>query len=102
LPPKVLTAIAETSAQRVYVCNLRAELAETKGYDVSDHVDAVVRHGVVPDVVLYQRDGLPGGRDLEGRVECAVAADLSRPNGLAHDDAKLAAVLEMLARARRG
>jgi hypothetical protein len=71
------------------VCNLRAELAETRGYDVADHVAALAAHGIPVDVVLHQAAGLAVG-DL---TTPAVAADLARPNGLAHDPAKLADAL---------
>ncbi|HEX3946731.1 MAG TPA: uridine diphosphate-N-acetylglucosamine-binding protein YvcK, partial [Acidimicrobiales bacterium] len=46
-------ALAASSAQRVYVCNLRPELPETAGYDVGDHLAALREHGVEVDVVLW-------------------------------------------------
>jgi uncharacterized cofD-like protein len=91
----VRDALAKAPGRRVYVCNLRAELAETRGYDVADHVAALRRHGVEPDVVLVQRDGaLPRGdvRDVE-----VVEAALARPSGLAHDPVLLGAALAALA-----
>jgi uncharacterized cofD-like protein len=92
----VRDALARARGRRVYVCNLRAELAETRGYDVADHVAALRRHGVEPDVVLVQRGGaLPRGdvRDVE-----VVEADLARPHGRAHDPGLLGAALADLAR----
>jgi uncharacterized cofD-like protein len=89
LPEAIAGALTETTAQRVYVCNLRAELAETREYDVADHVAALAAHGITVDVVVHQEDGL-----ARGALEIpAVAADLARPNGLAHDPDKLAAAL---------
>jgi uncharacterized cofD-like protein len=85
----VRDALARSPARRVYVCNLRAELAETRGYDVAAHVATLRRHGIEPDVVLTQRGGLPLG---DVRVE-VVEADLARPNGLAHDPALLGRAL---------
>jgi uncharacterized cofD-like protein len=88
----VREAVAEGRGQRVYVCNLRAEASETRGYDVAAHVDALARHGVEPDVVVVQSGSLPLG-DLGVRV---VEADVARPHGLAHDSEKLAAALSSL------
>lgn len=83
-------AVATTSAQRVYVCNLRAEAAETRGYDVARHVAALRAHGVAPDVVLVQSEGQLTLGDVEADV---VMADVARPHGMAHDSAKLATAL---------
>ena len=79
-----------TTAKRVYVCNLRAEAAETRGYDVAGHVAALRDHGIEPDVVLVQADG-----QLEiGEVQAdVVLADVARPHGMAHDSTKLATAL---------
>jgi uncharacterized cofD-like protein len=89
----VLRALADTRGRRVYVSNLRAEAGETRGYDVAAHVAALRRHGIEPDVVVTQAAGLPVG---EVRAE-VVEADVAKPNGLAHDDTKLALVLAELA-----
>jgi uncharacterized cofD-like protein len=90
----VRDAIAASRGQRVYVCNLRPEPAETLGYDVAAHVEALVRHGVTPDVVVVQPGAYrPRPRTLEARV---VEVDVARPHGLAHDSAKLGEVLSAL------
>jgi uncharacterized cofD-like protein len=87
-------ALKRSSGRRVYVCNVRAELGETRGYDVAAHVGALRRHGIEPDVVLAQRGALPRG-DIDLDVE-VVETDLVRPNGLAHDPALLGAALARL------
>jgi len=92
----VRRAVAEGRGQRVYVCNLRAEACETRGYDVAAHVAALARHGIEPDVAVVQPGSLPLG-DLGAGVE-VVEADVARPHGLAHDSEKLAATLSALAR----
>jgi uncharacterized cofD-like protein len=89
----VREAIKQATGPLVYVCNVRAQAEETRGYDVAAHVSALRRHGVEPDVVLVQRDALPLGEPHAEIVE----ADVVRPHGLAHDPAKLAAVLRALA-----
>ena len=86
----VRDALKRSSGRRVYVCNVRAELGETRGYDVAAHVAALRRHDVEPDIVLAQRGALPRGE--VGDVE-VVEADLVRPNGLAHDPVLLGAAL---------
>jgi uncharacterized cofD-like protein len=83
----VRDALKRTSARRVYVCNVRAERGEARGYDVAAHVAALHRHDIHPDVVLAQRGAL-----AVGSLRCGaelVEADLVRPNGLAHDPALL-------------
>jgi uncharacterized cofD-like protein len=94
---EVRRSIADSRGCVVYVCNLRAEGTETFGYDVADHVAALQRHGIAPEVVVTQAGGLPLGRlrELGTGVEL-VRADVVRPPGVAHDGAKLAAVLAEL------
>ena len=85
--PGIADALAATSGQRVYVCNLRPELPETAGYDVGDHVAALKEHGVDVDVVLWDPSaGVSAGR-VDGSV---VGTALTGPNGLVHDPARLA------------
>ena len=51
----VRDAIKRSPGPAVYVCNVRAEAGETRGYDVAAHVAALRRHGVEPDVVVAQQ-----------------------------------------------
>jgi uncharacterized cofD-like protein len=84
--PGVTQALSGTRAKKIYVANLREQVPETEGYTLEDHVDALCRHGVVPDVVLVddgsafaaQRCSLPVHR-----------AKLAGTNGLVHDVQKL-------------
>jgi len=85
-------AVKQAPGRRVYVCNVRAEAGETRGYDVAAHVDALRRHGIEPDVVLAQRGALTRG-DVGAEV---VEADVVRPHGLAHDAARLGDALRAL------
>lgn len=82
-------AIRASGAQLVYACNLRPQDPETTGYDVAAHVEALGRHGLHADVVLYDPDTLGAA----GPVEAAVAAPLARQSGLAHDPALFGAAL---------
>jgi uncharacterized cofD-like protein len=92
-------AIAASGGQRIYVCNLRADGVETRGYDVERHVAALRTHGVEPDVVLVHRVGTGTGVAIEGGGGARlVTADLARPQGVVHDPAKLGASLAALVR----
>ena len=87
--PALRDALAAAAGQKVYVCNLGAQHPETAGYDVAAHVDALQLHGVGVDVVLYHPGALPLGQlDVRG-----VGRSVARPDGLAHDPAKLALAL---------
>jgi uncharacterized cofD-like protein len=90
--PAIAEAIRQSPGRRVYVANLRPQAAETAGYDVAAHVAALAVHGVVVDHVLADPAAIPlGAIDVE-----VVEARLARPNGRAHDPARLAAALGRL------
>ncbi|MHB8456928.1 MAG: gluconeogenesis factor YvcK family protein, partial [Acidimicrobiales bacterium] len=92
--PALGRAICESSAQRVYVANLREQRPETAGFDVADHVTALLDHGIELDVVLVDGRALKIGDMPEGiAVE---VADLAGPGLLAHDPALLARALSAL------
>ncbi|MDQ3643264.1 MAG: YvcK family protein, partial [Actinomycetota bacterium] len=44
--PALRAALADSSARKVYVCNLRHQVPETEGYDVAAHVEALSAHGL--------------------------------------------------------
>ena len=50
--PGITQALGNSSAQVIYVANLRPQEPETSAFTLQDHVDALERHGVHPDVVL--------------------------------------------------
>jgi uncharacterized cofD-like protein len=84
--PGITQALAGTRAKRIYVANLHAEIPETEGYRLQDHVDALQRHGVYVDLVLVDERS-PYVDDPCG-VEVRVR-DLSDRRGLVHDVQKL-------------
>jgi uncharacterized cofD-like protein len=90
--PMLRAAIEASAARVVYVANLRTSI-ETRGYDVAAHTEAVIAHGVTPDVVLYDPSTIEVGTlPIEG-----VAATLSRDEpALGHDVAALARALAAL------
>ncbi|MGA2124422.1 MAG: gluconeogenesis factor YvcK family protein, partial [Acidimicrobiales bacterium] len=79
--PGITQALAGTRAKKFYVANLRAEIPETEGFTLQDHLDALVRHGVEVDLVLVDERS-PFAHD-DATVE-TVVADLAGGNGLVH------------------
>ena len=89
----IAEAVAASSAQVVYVCNLRPQVPETEGYDVAAHVAALTRHDVGVDLVLC--DTNPGMGI--GATDAAVHdVPLTGENTLVHHPAKLADALSGL------
>ena len=57
-PEPIATALRSAGGRRIYVCNLCEQVPETQGYDVGDHVHALVEHGVPVDAVLVDTVGV--------------------------------------------
>lgn len=92
--PGIAEALAGSGAPVVYLCNLHPQVHETDGYGVAEHVEALSRHGVVPDVVLYDPDQIGGAEGVVG----AAPVQLARSGGLAHDPELLADALGPIVR----
>jgi uncharacterized cofD-like protein len=89
--PGITQALAGSRAKRIYVANLHAQTPETEGFRLQDHVDALLRHGVNPDLVLVDE------RSSYASDSCTVATrvrDLSDRRGLVHDVQKLAKAVQ--------
>jgi uncharacterized cofD-like protein len=84
--PGVNKALSGTTAKKLYVANLHEQLPETEGYSLEDHIEALVRHGVVPDVVLVDQFSEFASQRCSLPVHIA---NLSGRNGLVHDVQKL-------------
>lgn len=119
----VADAVRRSRARKVYVCNLMTKPGETAGYDVADHVQAVVLalggdaldrvlvSSTVPDpdavaryAAMGQRPVAPEGATRAREVTAAeiVACDLGdRALLVRHDGAKLAREVERLLEPRR-
>jgi uncharacterized cofD-like protein len=87
--PAVREAVNASTAPVVYVCNLRAG-PETDGYDVAAHAEAVIAHGVSPDVVLYDPSAIEVGLLPVPGLAAELAA---RPGTGTHDPVRLARAL---------
>ena len=87
--PGIAEGLRRSRAPVVYVANLRPQPAETEGYDVADHVLAVMSHGVPVDTVVADSRAIALGPVPRPVVD----RPLAKENGLAHDPARLATVL---------
>ena len=73
LIPAIRDAVAAAPGMRIYACNVAMQPGETEGYDLADHVEALVAH-TQPDLVdlVLANDRFGGGgtgrrRDLAAR-----------------------------------
>lgn len=90
--PGVRRAIAAADGLVVYVANLGPEPGETDGYSLADHVEAVRRHGVEPDVVLAD-----GSLDVDPAIAgLVVSRPLSDSEGVIHSAELVAAAVSEL------
>ncbi|HTT86131.1 MAG TPA: 2-phospho-L-lactate transferase CofD family protein, partial [Acidimicrobiales bacterium] len=87
--PGIAEGIRCAAAPTVYVANLRPQPAETEGYDVADHVAAVMSHGVPVDTVVADSTAIALGPVRRPVIDRPLASE----NGRAHDPARLATVL---------
>jgi uncharacterized cofD-like protein len=113
LVPGVREALVESSAPRIYVCNVMTQPGETDGYTAVEHVQALLRHteDKLIDFVLvntrkpsadvlarYRRQGAefvePAERDLSRLGVIPIEMDLvAEGSWVRHDPLKLARAL---------
>ncbi len=91
VPRDLCDALSFSDAKIVYVCNLRQQIPETSGYTVGNHVEALIAHGITPDVVIADTREIDLGEVPEGVILRTCA--LSGENGAVHDVNLLAAEL---------
>jgi uncharacterized cofD-like protein len=91
--PGIREALQRTSAQRVYVANLRDQERETTGMTLRDHVNSLRDHGICFDVALVSKDREMDDGDVDFPL---VESDVTGVNSRVHDAAKLAACLRGL------
>jgi uncharacterized cofD-like protein len=119
----MIEALAQSSATRIYVCNVANMRGETCDLDAADHVAALVDHGLsgcIDLVLVHEAAGVatPGGvcddasngvepvaagpdviERIRGMVPEVVLASLADPvNPVRHDEARLAAALTEVVR----
>ncbi len=76
LVPGMREALAETSAMRVFVCNVATQLGETEGYGVSAHLTALARHGLSHLVDAVMVNSNTHARQLPSDPAAPVTVDL--------------------------
>lgn len=91
-------AVAATPGRVVQVANLHPQVPETEGLDGTDHLTAVLDHGVRVDTLLYQGNGTLEVDEaaVRSRGVEPVAADLASDQGTGHEPARLANALRAL------
>lgn len=109
LIPRIRDAVAAAPAVRMYVCNVATQAGETAGYDLADHVEALLAHtspGLV-DLVLandrFDANVPPGWHAESVRLRWPPAIDppprlvtddvVEAGNAHHHDPARLAAAV---------
>jgi uncharacterized cofD-like protein len=112
LLPEIRRAVAASAALRVFVCNVATQPGETTGFDLADHVEALVAHAGIGIV-----DTVLGNNQFEAKVPAGYGNEAVRlrwppsivppprlaledvidpANGHHHDPARLAAALMSL------
>lgn len=95
LMPDIRSALAETTAQRVFVANVANEKGDARGFGLREHVEALTDHGLTVDVVLAN-DATVAAQLETSALPPIVTADVAADDGWSHDTAKLGAVLGRL------
>ena len=85
--PGITQALAGTKGRKIYVANLHPETPETAGFTLQDHVDALLRHAIVPDAVLVDVASVFAGQPCSLPL---IVSDVAGRNGMVHDVQKLA------------
>jgi uncharacterized cofD-like protein len=109
LLPEIRDAVAASPAVRVFVCNVATQPGETTGFDLADHVEALVAHAGsdIADTVLGNNQfgaRVPPGHDNEAvrlrwppsvspAPRLALEDVVDPTNGHHHDPERLAAAL---------
>lgn len=110
----VADAIRQSSAVRIYICNMMGQPGETEGYTAFEHMEALIKHagegivdycivntGAVEDEILakYEKEGVEPvfvdeARFIDFGVQLIPADLINRTGDLArHDSARLAACI---------
>jgi len=90
--PGVAAALRRRQGCLAHVANLAAEPGETEGYGLDDHIEAVLRHGVDPDVVIADVTASSDGRFGDRLRQYELVGALQS----VHDPRRLGTVLSSL------
>lgn len=90
--PGVAAALRRRQGCLAHVANLAAEPGETEGYGLDEHIEAVLRHGVDPDVVIADVKASSDGRFGDRLRQYELVGALQS----VHDPRRLGTVLSSL------
>lgn len=92
-PRGVQETVLKATAVKVLVANLREQRQETLGMTIENQVQAVIDHGVNPEVVIYDaRYSIPG--EVSALVGSCICGDLSEDGGATHSAKALASAIQ--------
>lgn len=101
--PAIREALAETSAQRVFIANVANEKGDARGFGLAEHVETLAQHGVAIDAIVAPATAATGEGPAAPlstgsvRPDCPVTiAELAADDGWSHDPIKLGRVLAEL------
>ena len=94
--PALCEAVRMTPGRVVYVANLQEQHPETSGYDLGAHLAALLAHHVRVDAVLADPNAAVRLGELPAGTEVHLAEVARQPDGLVHDEARLADALARL------
>ncbi|BAB07287.1 uridine diphosphate-N-acetylglucosamine-binding protein YvcK [Halalkalibacterium halodurans] len=75
LVPGICEAIKQSTARKVYICNVMTQNGETDGYTASDHLQAIMDHcgvGIVDDILVH-------GEPISDTVKAKYAKEKAEP-----------------------
>jgi len=67
-------AVIVSRATKIYFANSMTQSNETPNYDIKDHVDALMRHGIDTDLIIHHNNEIP--LDILKKYECEGAIEV--------------------------
>ena len=106
----ITTTVAQSKAQKIYICNVSTERGETENYSVEDHISALIKQSdpkifdtvLVNNKILLKSSGKRLGevknittdKDKIGKYDIIKADIIDDKNPLYHDSSKLVKALK--------
>lgn len=67
--PQIREAISESNARKIYISNIMTQPAETLGYDLKMHIDAIIRHCMTDKADKFIDYCIVNNQELEPEIE---------------------------------
>lgn len=84
LIPEIASAVAESSARKIYICNVMTQPGETDDYTASDHLKAIIDHAKSRDIV----DTIFVNDELRPEMKSKYASENSHPVEVDYEELK--------------